>query len=151
MFWAHWSGVGRDRIHKFKNKNYKKLLCYSVNHAIIESKDRHGRYYQRSHDLPLAGSASYLPMQGAQGIGLSVVLKREVTLIMRYAPMPHIIAIVEVGEDYIDQLITIKTDRCSLEEALQIAREAGYQVIPELCAVVPTTHEVQITVAVEPE
>ena len=62
-----------------------------------------------------------------------------------------VIAIVEVGENYIDQLITIKADRCSLEEAQQIAKDAGYQVIPELCAVVPTTHEVHIIVAVEPE
>ena len=61
------------------------------------------------------------------------------------------IAIVEIGEDYTDRLISIKTDRCSMEEAQQIAKDAGYQVIPELCAVVPTTHEVQIIVAVEPE
>jgi len=62
-----------------------------------------------------------------------------------------VIAIVEVGEDYTDRLITIKAKDCSLEEAQRMAKEAGYQVIPELCAVVPTTHEVQITVAVEPE
>ena len=61
-----------------------------------------------------------------------------------------VIAIVEVGEDYIDQLITIKTDRCSLEEAKKEARDAGYRVIDEYCHVVPTTHEVQIIVAVEP-
>ena len=62
-----------------------------------------------------------------------------------------VIAIVEVGEDYIDQLITIKTDRCSLEEAKKEARDAGYRVIDEYCQVVPTTHEVHIIVAVEPE
>jgi hypothetical protein len=61
------------------------------------------------------------------------------------------ITIVEIGEDYTDRLISIKTDRCSMEEAQQIAKDAGYQIIPELCAVVPTTHEVQIIVAVEPE
>jgi len=62
-----------------------------------------------------------------------------------------VIAIVEVGGDYTDRLITIKAKDCSLEEAQRMAKEAGYRVIPELCAVVPTTHEVQITVAVEPE
>jgi len=62
-----------------------------------------------------------------------------------------VIAIVEVGEDYIDQLITIKADHCSLEEAQQIAKDAGYRVIDECCQVVPTTHEVHIIVAVEPE
>jgi len=61
------------------------------------------------------------------------------------------IAIVEIGEDYTDRLISIKTDRCSMEEAQQIAKDAGYQVIPELCAVVPTIHEVHVIVAVEPE
>jgi hypothetical protein len=64
---------------------------------------------------------------------------------------PYMIAIVEVGEDYTERLITIKADRCSLEEAQQIARDAGYQVITDLCSVVPTTYEVQITVAVEPK
>ena len=62
-----------------------------------------------------------------------------------------VIAIVEVGEDYIDQLITIKTNRCSLEEAKKEARDAGYRVIDECCHVVPTTHEVHVIVAVEPE
>jgi hypothetical protein len=66
------------------------------------------------------------------------------------ATTPYMIAIVEVGEDYTDRLITIKADRCSLEEAQQIAKDAGYQVIADLCSVVPTTYEVQITVAVEP-
>ena len=61
------------------------------------------------------------------------------------------VAIVEVGEDYTDRLITIKANDCSLEEAQQIARDAGYQVITELCTIVPTTHEIPITVAVEPE
>ena len=70
---------------------------------------------------------------------------------LKYIPQLYTIAIVEVGEDYTDRLITITADRCSLEEAQQMAREAGYQIIPELCAVVPTTHEIQITVAVEPE
>jgi hypothetical protein len=59
--------------------------------------------------------------------------------------------IVEVGENYTDRLITIKVNSCSLEEAKGMARDAGYQVIDELCSVVPTTYEVQITVAVEPE
>ena len=60
------------------------------------------------------------------------------------------IMIEEVGEYYIDRLMTIKTDRCSLEEAKKEAREAGYQVIDECCHVVPTTHEVHVIVAVEP-
>jgi len=63
----------------------------------------------------------------------------------------HVVTIVEVGEDYTDRLITIKANDCSMEQAQQIARDAGYKVIPELCAMVPTTHEIQITVAVEPE
>lgn len=62
-----------------------------------------------------------------------------------------VVAIVEVGEDYTERLIAIKADRCTLEEARQLARDAGYQVIADLCSVVPTTHEVQITIAVEPE
>jgi hypothetical protein len=67
------------------------------------------------------------------------------------ATTPYMIAIVEVGEDYTDRLITVKADHCSLEEALRIAEDAGYQVIADLCSVVPTAHEVQITVAVEPK
>lgn len=59
--------------------------------------------------------------------------------------------IVEVGEIYTERLVTIKTNSCSLEEAKKEAREAGYQVIDELCNVVPTMHEVHITVAVEPK
>lgn len=61
------------------------------------------------------------------------------------------IAIVEVGENYTDRLMTIKANHCSLEEAQKDARDAGYQVIAELCDIVPTTHEVHIIVAVEPE
>lgn len=45
-------GVG-VQLQKFNNKNYRKSLRCNVIHAIIESKDRHGRYYQRSHDLPI--------------------------------------------------------------------------------------------------
>jgi len=63
----------------------------------------------------------------------------------------HMIAIMEVGEDYTDRLMTIKTNQCSLEEAKKEAREAGYKVIDECCHVVPTTYEVHIIVAVEPE
>ena len=61
------------------------------------------------------------------------------------------VAIVEVGENYTDRLITIKTDHCSLEEAQQIARNAGYQVISDLCTIVHTIDGVHIIVAVEPE
>ncbi len=61
------------------------------------------------------------------------------------------VAIVEVGEDYTDRLITIKTDHCSLEEAQQIAKDAGYQVITDLCTIVHTIGEIHIIVAVEPQ
>ena len=60
------------------------------------------------------------------------------------------VAIVEVGEDYTDKLITIKTDRCSLEEAKKEANDAGYQVIDELCDIVHTIDEIHVIVAVEP-
>jgi len=71
---------------------------------------------------------------------------------MKIVQEPTILILIEeIGDYYIDRLISIKTDRCSMEEAQQIAKDAGYQVIPELCAVVPTTHEVHIIVAVEPE
>ncbi len=70
---------------------------------------------------------------------------------MKYMPKPYMIAIVEVGEYYTDKLLTIKTNHCSPEEAQKDARDAGYQVIADLCTIVPTTHEVQITIAVEPE
>ena len=62
-----------------------------------------------------------------------------------------VIAIVEVGEDYIDRLITIKADHCSLEEAQEIAKNAGYQVITDLCTIVHTIDGIHIIVAVEPE
>jgi hypothetical protein len=82
------------------------------------------------------------------------MLKREVTLIvktLKYMPRPYMIAIVEVGEDYTDKLLTIKTNHCSMEDAQKDARDAGYQVIDELCDIVHTMHEVHIIVAVEPE
>lgn len=60
------------------------------------------------------------------------------------------VAIVEVGNDYTERLITIKADRCSLEEAQKIARDAGYQVIPDLCTIVHTIDEIHVIVAVEP-
>ena len=59
--------------------------------------------------------------------------------------------IIEVGEHYTEKLITTKTNCCSMEDAQKDARDAGYQVIDELCSVVPTMHEIRITVAVEPE
>lgn len=63
----------------------------------------------------------------------------------------RVIAIVEAGEDYTERLITIKANDCSLKEAQQIAREAGYQVIDELCCIVDTIDEIHVIVAVEPE
>jgi hypothetical protein len=59
--------------------------------------------------------------------------------------------VVEIGETYTERLLTIKTKSCSMEEAKKDVRDAGYQVLDELCNVVPTTHEVRITIAVEPE
>lgn len=61
----------------------------------------------------------------------------------------YLIAIVEVGDRYVTRTVTTRTKQCSMKEAQQIARSAGYQVIPELCCIVPTTGEVHIVVAVE--
>lgn len=63
----------------------------------------------------------------------------------------YMIALVEVGERYITRLVTTKANYCTLQEAKQIARDAGYQVINDLCYMVPVEHEVHIVVAVEPE
>ena len=63
----------------------------------------------------------------------------------------YFIDIIEVGEYYTDRLITIKTNYCSMEDAQKDARDAGYQVINELCNIVPTNYEVRITIAVEPK
>jgi hypothetical protein len=63
----------------------------------------------------------------------------------------QVVVIVEVGEDYIDQLHTIEIGHCSMEEAQQIARDLGYRVIGELCAIVDTINETHIIVTVEPE
>lgn len=70
---------------------------------------------------------------------------------LKYMPKPYMIAIVEVGEDYTDRLVTIKADHCSLEEAQKIAKDAGYQVITDLCTIVHTIDGIHIIVAVEPE
>ena len=70
---------------------------------------------------------------------------------LKYMPKSCMIAIVEVGNDYTERLITIKADHCSIEEAQQIARDAGYQVITELCTIVHTIDGIHIIVAVEPE
>ena len=59
--------------------------------------------------------------------------------------------IVEVGKTYTDKLLTIKANNCSLEKAKQFAKDIGYKVIDELCNIVPTTHKVNITIAVESE
>ena len=63
----------------------------------------------------------------------------------------YTIAIIEVGEDYTERLKTIKVENCSLVQAQQLAKDAGYQVIAELCTIVPTVNEVHIIVTVEPE
>ena len=63
----------------------------------------------------------------------------------------YLIAIVEVGDRYVTRLVTTKTNHCTMQEAQQIARSAGYQVINDLCYMVPVEHEVHIVVAVEEE
>jgi len=70
---------------------------------------------------------------------------------LKYIPQLYTIAIVEVGEDYTDRLVSIKADRCSMEEAQQIAKDAGYQMITDLCTIVHTIDGIHIIVAVEPE
>jgi len=63
----------------------------------------------------------------------------------------YIIAIVEVGERHVTRLVTTRTEQCSMKEAQQIARGAGYRVIKNLCYMVPVEHEVHLVVAVEEE
>lgn len=70
---------------------------------------------------------------------------------LKYMPKSYMIAIVEVGNDYTERLITIKADHCSMEEAQQIARDAGYQVITDLCTIVHTIDGIHSIVAVEPK
>ena len=63
-----------------------------------------------------------------------------------------LVDIVEVGKDYTERLITIRTsEHCTVKDAQNIAKDAGYQVIDDIYTTVDTMHEVQITVAVEPE
>ena len=70
---------------------------------------------------------------------------------MQIVQKPTILILIEeIGDYYIDTLMIIKTNHCSLEEAKKEATDAGYQVIDECCHVVPTTHEVHVIVAVEP-
>jgi hypothetical protein len=61
----------------------------------------------------------------------------------------YLIAIVEVGDRYVTRAVSTRTDSCTMKEAQQIARGAGYQVIEDLCYIVPITNEVHIVVAVE--
>ena len=61
----------------------------------------------------------------------------------------YMIALVEVGDRYVARLVTTKADHCTVKEAQKIARDAGYQVINDLCYMVPVGHEVHIVVAVE--
>ncbi len=49
------------------------------------------------------------------------------------------VAIVEVGEDYANKRQTIEVEDCSMTQAQQLARDLGYQVIPEHCIIVQTT------------
>ena len=62
----------------------------------------------------------------------------------------QVIAIVEVGEDYTDRLRTVEVENCTMEEAQQIARYLGHQVITDLCTIVHTIDSIHIIVAVEP-
>jgi hypothetical protein len=61
----------------------------------------------------------------------------------------YLIAIVEVGDRYVTRAVSTRAERCTMEKAQQIARSAGYQVIDDLCYMVPVEHEVHIIVAVE--
>ena len=61
------------------------------------------------------------------------------------------VAIVEVGEDYTDRLQTIEVENCTMVQAQHIAKDLGYQVIPEYCTIVQTIDEVHIIVTVEPK
>jgi len=61
----------------------------------------------------------------------------------------YVIALVEVGDRYITRAVTTRAERCTMKEAQQIARSAGYRVIEDLCYIVPITNEVHIVVAVE--
>lgn len=71
---------------------------------------------------------------------------------LKYAPTVYTITIEEVGDYYTKIVFAARSrTRCTLEEAKKEAKEAGYQVIDDLCTVVPTTYEVEITIAVEPE
>ena len=67
------------------------------------------------------------------------------------AKKTQVVAIVEVGQDYTDRLNAIEVDGCSLEQAQQIARDLGHQVIAEHCTIVHATDEIHIIVAVEPK
>jgi len=71
---------------------------------------------------------------------------------LKYAPTVYTIAFMEVGDYYTKIVFAARSrTRCTLEEAKKEAKDAGYQVIEDLCTVVPTTYEVEITIAVEPE
>jgi predicted ArsR family transcriptional regulator len=63
----------------------------------------------------------------------------------------YLIALVEVGDRHITRTVTTRTKRCTMKEAHQIARSAGYQVIEDLCYIVPVANEVHVVVAVEEE
>ena len=63
----------------------------------------------------------------------------------------QVVAIVEVGNDYTDRLRTIEVENCTMEEAQQIAKYLGHQIITELCTVVHTIDGVHIIVTVEPQ
>ena len=63
----------------------------------------------------------------------------------------YLIAIVEVGDRFVTRAVSTRAEHCTMKEAQQIARGAGYQVIPELCYMVPVEHEVHIVIAVEEE
>lgn len=61
------------------------------------------------------------------------------------------VAVVEVGQDYTDRLRTIEVENCSMAQAQQVARDMGYQVIVEHCAIVHTTDETHLIVTVAPD
>jgi len=63
----------------------------------------------------------------------------------------YLIAIVEVGDRFVTRAVSTRAEHCTMKEAQQIARSAGYRVIEDLCYMVPTAHEVHFVIAVEEE
>ena len=144
-------GVG-VLLHKFNNKNYKKPLHYSINHAIIEPTRKARPLVPAQPGSAFWQGARHTHSQEERNMRTCRPCLKggsKVKIQMVQEPTIYII-IEEIGDYYIDRLMIIKTDCCTLEEAKKEAREAGYQVIDECSHVVHTAHEVHVIVAVKP-